>query len=231
MAYKMYIDGVVMPITPSKVKADINNRNETVNLIDGSEILILKSPGLTDISFELTFPAVNYPFANGKVQKPSYYLSLLEKLKSKRRSFQWILSRYMPNGEGIYHTNLTVGLESCQIVDDAKDGFDTTVSVKLKQYRSYGTKTVKIELDASETTEVTIEADTRETQNAPAEKYVTVMSGEALWNVAKKYTGRGDKYSEVYRLNSDKISDPNNVSGGTLLVMPTVTFLGDTPVR
>lgn len=51
MAYKMYIDGVVMPITPSKVKADINNRNETVNLIDGSEILILKSPGLTDICF------------------------------------------------------------------------------------------------------------------------------------------------------------------------------------
>ena len=35
MAYKMYLDGVLMPITPSKVKVKINNQNETLTLISG----------------------------------------------------------------------------------------------------------------------------------------------------------------------------------------------------
>ena len=41
MAYKMYLDGVLMPITPSKVKVKINNQNETLTLISGEEINIL----------------------------------------------------------------------------------------------------------------------------------------------------------------------------------------------
>ena len=42
MAYKMYLDGVLMPITPSKVKVKINNQNKTLTLINGEEINILK---------------------------------------------------------------------------------------------------------------------------------------------------------------------------------------------
>ena len=40
MAYKMYLDGVLMPITPSKVKVKINNQNETLTLISLSLIHI-----------------------------------------------------------------------------------------------------------------------------------------------------------------------------------------------
>ena len=58
MAYKMYLDGVLMPITPSKVKVKINNQNETLTLISGEEINILKAAGLTDVSFDLLLPQV-----------------------------------------------------------------------------------------------------------------------------------------------------------------------------
>ena len=40
MAYTMYMDGVAMPITPSKVEMKIANQNKTLNLIDGAEINI-----------------------------------------------------------------------------------------------------------------------------------------------------------------------------------------------
>lgn len=72
MAYKMYLDGVLMPITPGKVKVKINNQNKTLTLINGQEINILKKPGLTDISFDLVLPQVSYPFSNGgrKAPKP-----------------------------------------------------------------------------------------------------------------------------------------------------------------
>ena len=52
----MYLGGVLMPITPSKVKVKINNQNETLTLINGEEINILKEPGLTDVSFDLLLP-------------------------------------------------------------------------------------------------------------------------------------------------------------------------------
>ena len=145
MAYKMYLDGVLMPITPSKVKVKINNQNETLTLISGEEINILKAAGLTDVSFDLLLPQVPYPFTNGGAQPADYYLSLFERLKTAKEPFQWILNREKPNGSRLFYTNLTVGMEDYQITDDAEEGFDITVTVSLKQYRHYGTKTVTIQ--------------------------------------------------------------------------------------
>ena len=135
MAYKMYLDGVLMPITPSKVKVKINNQNETLTLINGEEINILKAAGLSDVSFDLLLPQVPYPFTNGGAQPADYYLSLLERLKTAKEPFQWILNREKPNGSRLFYTNLTVGMEDYQITDDAEEGFDITVTVSLKQYR------------------------------------------------------------------------------------------------
>ena len=53
MAYKLYMAGTLMPITPSKVTVKINNQNKTMTLINGEEINILKAAGLSDVSFEL----------------------------------------------------------------------------------------------------------------------------------------------------------------------------------
>lgn len=145
MAYKMYLDGVLMPITPSKVKVKINNQNETLTLISGEEINILKAAGLTDVSFDLLLPQVPYPFTNGGAQPADYYLSLFERLKTAKEPFQWILNREKPNGSRLFYTNLTVGMEDYQITDDAEEGFDITVAVSLKQYRHYSTKTVTIQ--------------------------------------------------------------------------------------
>ena len=129
MAYTMYLGGVLMPITPSKVKVKINNQNETLTLINGEEINILKEPGLTDVSFDLLLPQVSYPFTNGGAQSADYYLSLFERLKTSKQPFQFILNRSMPSGRRLFYTNLTVGMEDYQITDDAEEGFDITVTV------------------------------------------------------------------------------------------------------
>ena len=144
MAYKMYLAGVLMPITPSKVTVKINNQNKTMTLINGEEINILKAAGLSDVSFELLLPQVSYPFTNGGAQSANYYLSLFERLKTSKTPFQWILNRQRPRGGMFFYTNMTVGMENYEIVDDAGAGFDVKVKVSLKQYRAYGTKTVTI---------------------------------------------------------------------------------------
>lgn len=223
MAYKMYIAGALMPITPSKVKVKVNSQNETLTLINGEEINILKEAGLTDVSFDLVLPQVSYPFTNGGAQSAQYYLNLFERLKTGKQSFQWILNRTRPNGRALFYTNLTVGLEDYQIVDDAKEGFDITVSIKLKQWRAYGTKTITIKPapTPTETPKATVEAAPRETSNAPKNTTYTVKSGDCLWNIAKKYLGDGSRYTEIYNLNKDKIKNPNLIYTGQVLTLPS----------
>ena len=223
MAYSMYLAGVLMPITPSKVKVKINNQNETLTLINGDEINILKSAGLTDVSFDLLLPQVSYPFTNGGAQSADYYLSLFERLKTAKQPFQWILNRSMPSGKRLFYTNLTVGMEDYQITDDAEEGFDITVTVSLKQYRHYGTKTVTVQPaeTATETPTATVEQPQRETAEAPQQSDYTVKSGDCLWNIAKKYLGDGSRYNEIYELNKDKITNPNLIYTGQVLTLPS----------
>jgi LysM repeat protein len=219
----MYLGGVLMPITPSKVKVKINNQNDTLTLINGDEINILKEPGLTDVSFDLLLPQVSYPFTNGGAQSADYYLSLFERLKTSKEPFQFILNRSMPSGKRLFYTNLTVGMEDYQITDDAEEGFDITVTVSLKQYRHYGTKTVTIQPapTPAETPTATVEQPQRETSQAPQQTTYTVKSGDCLWNIAKKYLGDGSRYNEIYNLNKDKITNPNLIYAGQVLTLPS----------
>lgn len=49
--YQVWMGSYLLPVTPSKVNMTINNKNETVDLITGGEVNILKDPGLTTIDY------------------------------------------------------------------------------------------------------------------------------------------------------------------------------------
>lgn len=218
----MYLADVLMPITPSKVTVKINNQNDTFTLINGEEINVLKSAGLTSVTFELLFPQVPYPFVNGEAQPAQYYLSHLERLKTGKQPFQWILNRTKPDGTSLFFSNLTVALEEYEIKDDAAEGFDIIVSVKLKQWKAYGTKKVNVKQPTAPNgkAKVSVQKPPREQANAPKTSTYTVKKGDCLWNIAKKYLGNGARYSEIYDLNKSKIQNPNLIYPGQVLTLP-----------
>lgn len=149
MAYDMYLGKMLMPITPSKIQMAINNQNKTMNLINDGEINLLKSAGLTDIKFTLLIPQVSYPFAryggSGFISAVNY-LDYFEQLKTAKEPFQFIVSRCLPTGKLLFDTNITVSLEEYTITEDAKNGFDLEVSISLKQYKHFATKTISVEI-------------------------------------------------------------------------------------
>ena len=146
MAYYFYLDKMLCPIAPSKLQLKIQNENKTLTLINEGEVNILKKAGLTDISFDLLLPNVKYPFATYKSGFVSAkgFLGQLEKMKTDKKPFQFIVTRTFPSGKMIFDTNMKVSLEDYQIKEDRKEGFDVVVSVKLKQYKDFGTKTCNI---------------------------------------------------------------------------------------
>ena len=147
--YKFYMDKMLLPITPSKVQMSIKNKNKTLVLINEGEINVLKNAGLTEVTFDAMLPCVNnYPFAlyQSGWQPAEYYLNKLEKLKISKQPFQFIISRVYGK-KLLFDTNLKVSLEDYKIIEDAKEGDCIKVTVNLKQYRDYSTKTVNIKLD------------------------------------------------------------------------------------
>lgn len=224
--YDFYLDKCLLPVTPNKLQIKINNANKTLTLINESEINILKKAELTDIEFECMIPQIQYPFAvyASGFRGASYYLDYFEELKTSRKPFQFIVCRQMPSGNKLFNTNIKVSLEDYSITEDAREGFDIKVKVKLKQYREYGTKTVNIVMSASQP-KASIES-TRETNNSPeptSPQTYTVAKGDCLWNIAKKFYGNGAKYTDIYNANKNVIGgNPNQIYPGQVLTIQNV---------
>ncbi|NLI90201.1 MAG: hydrolase [Epulopiscium sp.] len=146
MSYYFYFDKLLLPVAPPKMQLSIRNKNETVTLINEGEVNLLKTPGLTDISFEVLIPSVEYPFAlyKSSFMRPSVYLDEFERLKVTKKAFQFIVTRTLPDGALLFDTNMKVSLEDYKIDEDAKNGFDLKVNINLKQYEDYGTKVIEI---------------------------------------------------------------------------------------
>lgn len=223
--YNFFVDGVQLPVAPPEMTTKINGHNESIVLMNDGEVNIIKKPGLTDIEFEVLLPNVKYPFAvypNG-FQAATFYLDKLEKLKISDKPFQFIVNRMMPNGTLLFDTNMTVSLEDYEIKESADNGFDETVSIQLKQYRSYGNKKITIKKDTksnsgksnSKSTSKAVVEQKRPTTNKTAPKTHTVVKGDTLWAIAKKYLGDGSKSSELAKINN--ISNPNVLKVGQVI--------------
>jgi LysM repeat protein len=221
MAYDLYMDGVRYPVTPSKVQIKIGNNNKTINLINEGEVNITKSAGLMEISFDLLLPAMKYPFAVYKdgFQNAGYYVEQLKGLKQTQSKFQFILGRSTPTGSNLHNTNITVTMEDLSFTDDSKEGMDTTATVKLKEWRDYGTRKVKLD---TATNTATVTEERAESSNEPSGgTSYTVQKGDSLWKIAKQFYGNGSQYTKIYNANTGTISDPNKIYPGQVLTIPS----------
>lgn len=223
--YYFYLGKTLLPVPPQKLQLAINNANQTYTLINDGEINVMKTPGLTDIEFDALLPNVKYPFAIYKDRfiRAKTFLEALRKYKQDKETFQFIVTRTLPSGEMLFDTNMKVSLESYTIKEDVKNyGMDVMVTIKLKQYRDYATKTCNIKFASSKPKIVPQSVRAAENPPKPANQTYTVVRGDCLWNIAKKYYGNGSKYTVIYNANRDKIKNPNLIYPGQVLTIPAV---------
>lgn len=216
MMYSFYLNRILLPVTPSKLQVKISNKNSTMTLINMGEINLLKTPGLTDIDFEVMLPHTKYPFANypNNIYMPiPYYLNMFEALKYDKNPISFKVTRVSATGELLYDTEFSVSIEDYAIIEDVKEGLDVTVSIKLKQYRTFNTN-VYIE-EVGGRPEVTVQ------QQRPIDstmKNVTshqVIKGDTLWSICKKYLGDGSKCYDIAKLNN--IANPDKIYPGQVI--------------
>lgn len=226
--YEFYLDDLLLPVAPESVDTKISNQNKTVTLINEGEINLLKSPGLTEISFTAFIPGVKYPWARyqrisaSQIWHPIKYLNKLEELKNSLEPFTFLIFReWHGKTDKDFKTNIRVTLESYTIKEAAKNGEDIMVDIKLKQYKPFGTKTITIKQETAEA------ASEREAPSNPPKSY-TVDYGDTLGGIAQKTMGDGTKWPKIYELNKAAIEDAAVKAGhesamnGNIIVPGTV---------
>jgi hypothetical protein len=205
-----------LPVPPAKMQLKINNKNKTLNLINDGEVNILKTSGLTEVSFEVLLPNSQYPFANyfTGFQKSDYFLSKFSQLKTTYTPFQFIVCRMGARTlDFLFDTNLKVALEDYEIIEDADNGLDVLTSVRLKQYKPYATKVLNVKTDADGTKKASVDKK-REANKELAKKY-KVIAGQTLLEICKKQLGDGSKLQEIAKLNN--IVNPNSLDPGQVI--------------
>lgn len=240
MAYKGYhffVGDFELPFAPSKLKVTIGSNNQTVDLINGGEINILKNPKLTEIEFDCELPrGRQYAFANTLVSSKTY-TDYFEKLMLNRTPTKLVITRpnpFLKGSTGIggtikdfESTVLDVSLEGYSLEEDAENAYDIKVSLKFKEYISYGTVKKKFVPDGNG---VTVSNTTKPVKTS---KTYVVKSGDCLWNISRKFYGSSNKWKTIYNANKAIIEETAKKYGkksssnghwiypGTVLVIPS----------
>lgn len=207
-----------MPITPKSLKVTIGNKNTTIDLINQGEVNISKGAGLKEIEFDLLLPNSKYPFANYQAEyKPAqYFQNELVKLKEKGQSFQFVFVRNKNNSTNLGNNDITVVIEDLSFTDSTDEGFDIVASIKLKEWKKYGTKTFTVDTPTRRTYPTTPRYEEPE---EPQTTY-TVEPGDCLWAIARMFYGDGSRYWEIYEANSDQIDNPDLIYAGQVFIIP-----------
>lgn len=235
MAYSFFLVSedtkVQFPIAPSSLDINVKGRNETIDLMNEGEVNLLKSPGLTEVSFTAMIPQVGkYPFAVND-EPIDTFTDFLNDMLENKKTFRFLVVR-TAGTKLLFDTNLKVSCEGYNLKESADNGFDVELEISLKQYRDYGIKTVtitKVEKETTTTTPTTPEnggngnnngsgngsgssstttatpsTTPRPTTSSSGKSY-TVKSGDTLWGIAKKFYGSGSSWKKIYNKNKSKI--------------------------
>lgn len=197
-------DLLTFPITPGKLTIKSGSNNKVVNLINEGDINILKSPSLTEIEFEARFPMRQYPYGR-KFQNFQTYYDVFKSLKHDKKPFNFIVSRYTPNGIATWGTEYLVSLEDLDLTESVDEGDDVLISFKLKQYEEYGVVTIERKTTSSNQQTTIKTTTTTSTKKTSTAKTYKIVSGDCLWNIAKKFYGDGSKWKKIYNANKSAI--------------------------
>jgi peptidoglycan-binding lysM len=219
--YIFYLDGILVPITPSSITTKINNKNKVVTLINDGDFNILKEEGLKEFTFDMCLPAYKYPFARGVLLPINYYLNMLSFLKNSKKPFRFIVIREGAVGSSGYNTTILVSLENYEIKEDAGNGRDVVVSVTLKEYKNVNStlfKYVNIGAQAIGTAlsvATFISTKTRDSSSKKSQRTYKVKEGDTLYIIAKKELGDANKCNFLKELN--KLNSIHDIRVGQVI--------------
>ena len=202
----------MFPVTPSQVQTKVGNCNETVQILQMGQANLLKNAGLEEVRFRALFPGRQYHFVQVEegFREPSYFLERLKDYKKAQKPVQLIIFRRLADGSQIFCSNVEMGLEEYNILEQGGEQGDFWVEIALKEYRKMQSIAYRPASDGN-----TLEKQPAQRPAKEMAKTYVVKKGDNLWNIAKKELGDGSKFGELAKKNG--ISNPSLIYPGQVI--------------
>lgn len=199
---------LTLPVTPEQYPVAAGRAVERIDMAVTGQVALPGLKGLFSEQLQFMLPAQLYPFCTaGAVADPKYYIDLLTQWSNNAD-----VCRYIVVGAGV-NAAVLLGEISYREEDGSNDVYAT---LPLYEYRYLE------EAQIEQMTENSVRVV--ETSAAPptAEKY-TVVKGDTLWSICKKFYGDG---SLAYKLaTANNIKNPNLIYTGQTVELPDLATL------
>lgn len=211
LTYNAEKEKIQLPVLPESFQVENGSNNDTVNVAGLGEIVIMQSRPALKFSFSSFFPAATFPGIQvSKITKP---LTLVEKINTWKASTTPVHFICTAIGIDLYCT-----IESFKYEEDGGDPGTYQYSITFKEYREISTRQVTVNV---KTTVASVTKTETRVDSTSTPKTYTVVKGDCLWNIAKKFYGSGSKYTVIYNANKSVIgSNPNLIYPGQVLTIP-----------
>ena len=183
------------PVLPSAINVQDYAITNDSNITGLGDVTVFGGKGLRTIEISSFFPNPKrkYRFVN-YTDYPKQYDCVT---KIKKWMDKGEVLRFIVTGTEI---NFQVRITDFEYSE--QDGTrDVYFTINLKEYRKIkisSTTPKKKKTDNKDRT------DTKETDNKPKQKTYTVKSGDTLYDIAKKYYGKGSDYKKIIEKNKSK---------------------------
>lgn len=214
-------EGFRLPVNPATVNVKNAGDGESFKIAKLGSVNVPKDVELKEFDIESFFPAQPYHFLETDFREPTFYIEKFEKWMVDKEPVRYI---YV---DGSFAINELVTIESFAY-DETFGTTDVNYTLALKKYVPFGPKKLKVAKPATSTapkskstSKPAVKKETPPPQNKKTvPQTYTLVKGESLWKVAQKYTGNGNNYPELAKLNGIKPSQYRKLPIGLKLKIP-----------
>ena len=201
-----------IPVLPEKLKVTSPGNNDTATVLVLGDILILRKKGLRTVAWDSFFPAHSAPYAPRTITPP---LELVKAIQKARDSLDPV--RFLITGTDL-DINVRMGVETFDYEERAGELGDFYYSIKLSEWKDYSPRRIVLPPEPAKPAQA---KEPERTGKPSKQKTYTVKAGDCLWNIAKKFYGKGSDYTKIYNANKGTIgSNPNLIYPGQVFTIP-----------
>lgn len=207
-----------LPVNPEEIKRSRKLQVETYQVLGTGQVSVPSYCGLEEISFEAEFPSQEYHYVEttGRFRDADYYEKMFRRAQKDKTLIRFIASNGITDD-----ISMQVSVISVEATEKAGEEGDKYISLKLQEHRGPGKRYVAI-MPGDTAEDPVMQEDAAQPENPAVteNKTHTVVSGDTLWGIAKKYYGNGALYTKIYEANSGMIKNPNLIYPGQVFTIP-----------
>lgn len=211
LTYNAEKEKIQLPVLPSSFQTVNGSNNDSVNIAGLGEIVVMQSRPALQFSFSSFFPATKFPGLQvSTITKPLTLIQKINEWKASKKPVHFICTAC---GVDLFAT-----IENFQYSEEGGDPGTYQYSITLKEYREITVRQVKVDIPNQK---ATVKKEEPRVDNTVQPKTYTVVRGDCLWNIAKKFYGSGAQYTKIYNANKGVIGgNPNLIYPGQVLTIP-----------